>query len=377
MLINCLPYPTLAAHTWVCEQEKPVIRPRQLDVDQQALPRCQRFVTRRVTNVEGFVERPNIPQVGGLKPMAELALVLIRSSSQKGVARFWLTIGLQHRLNSHSTSQSWKKGSRVGSMTDTPFGDPVTSVPLKPHSLVFVVAQIRFPLVVSINEERFVGPFQELIRSDYPELERATEAQVLLGPDGVQKVEGGVVWTFSAAQDGWQVALTPSFVALSTPTYTNRDDFLSRLDTLLALTEQWLKPRRVTRFGVRYVDRIDGAKLDRLTEFVRTEVLGPIAVELGEGASLRHSITECSYDLEHGNTFRARWGRLPAGASLDPSVPPVKSASWVLDLDAAVENVDFDRAELTARAATFGDVIYRYYRWAVTSEFLRAHGGQL
>src|SRR4051812_33069881 len=97
---------------------------------------------------------------------------------------------------------------------ETPFGDPVASVPLKPASLVFVVAQVRFPLVVSIGEERFVGPFQEMIRGGYPELERATEAQVLLGPDGVQKIEGGVVWKFSSAPDSWQVALTPSFVAL-------------------------------------------------------------------------------------------------------------------------------------------------------------------
>ena len=96
-----------------------------------------------------------------------------------------------------------------------------------------------------------------------------------------------------------------------------------------------------------------------------------------EGGSLRHTITECSYDLEQGNSLRARWGRLPAGASLDPSVPPVKSTSWVLDLDAAVENIDFDRAELMSRAVTFGDVIYRYYRWAVTSEFLKAHGGKV
>lgn len=262
-------------------------------------------------------------------------------------------------------------------MIETPFGNPVASVPLKPPSLVFVVAQIRFPLVVSINEERFVGPFQEMIRAEYPELERATEAQVVLGPDGVQKIEGGVVWKFSAAPDGWQVALTPSFVALSTAKYKSRDDFLGRLDTLLDRTEQWLKPRRVTRFGIRYVDRIDGKKLDRLTEFVRPEVLGPTAIDPGIGGSLRHTITECTYELESGGGLRARWGRLPAGASLDPSVPPVKSASWVLDLDASAENLEFDRSALMNRADTFGDVIYRYYRWAVTTEFLRAHGGKV
>jgi uncharacterized protein (TIGR04255 family) len=216
-----------------------------------------------------------------------------------------------------------------------------------------------------------------MIRADYPELERATEAQILLGPDGVQKLEGGVVWKFSSAPDSWQVALTPSFVALSTAQYTSREDFLGRLDTLLERTEEWLRPRRVTRFGVRYIDRVEGKKLDRLADFVRPEVLGPTAVSTGEGASLNHAITECSYDLGDRNSLRARWAQLPAGASLDPSVPPAKSASWVLDLDAAVENIDFDRVELMERAVRFGDVIYRYYRWAVTVEFLRAHGGKV
>ncbi len=261
-------------------------------------------------------------------------------------------------------------------MIETPFGAPVPSVKLKSPSLVFVVAQVRFPLVVSINEERFVGPFQEMIRPDYPELERATEAQVLLGPEGVQKLEGGTVWTFSSRPGEWQVALTQGFVALSTANYTNRQDFLGRLGALLEHVQQWLKSRRVTRFGIRYVDRIDGKKLDRLGEMVRSEVLGPTIVPLTAGASLRHSLTECSYDLPDGESLRARWGRLPEGTSLDPSVPPAKSASWVLDLDASVENLEFDRDDLLDRAARFGDVIYRYYRWAITDDFLRAHGGK-
>lgn len=268
-------------------------------------------------------------------------------------------------------------GSIVGSMIDQPFGEPVTSVQLRRHSLVFVVAQIRFPLVVSINEERFVGPFQEMIRFEYPELERAVEAQVLLGPDGVQKSEGGVVWKFSSGLGQWQVALTPGFVALSTSTYTDRREFLGRINFLLERLEEWLRPRRVTRLGIRYVDRIDGTDMDRLSEFVRPEVLGPALIEPGQYGALRHALTECQYDLADGSSLRARWGRLPPGTSLDPSVSPVDTPSWVCDLDAAVENLDFDRSALMARAATFGDVIYRYYRWAVTPEYIRAHGGEV
>ena len=41
-------------------------------------------------------------------------------------------------------------------MIDEPFGPAVPSVPLVDSPLTFVVAQIRFSLVASISEERFV-----------------------------------------------------------------------------------------------------------------------------------------------------------------------------------------------------------------------------
>ena len=242
---------------------------------------------------------------------------------------------------------------------------------------MFVVAQVRFPLVVSINDESFVGPFQEWIRTQYPDLERAVEAQVMLGPDGVHRSEGGVVWKFSSPNNDWHVALTTGFVALSTTAYTTRFEFLERLRFVLNALEEWLRPRRVTRLGIRYVDRLDGADVDRLGTYVRPEVLGPAIVEPGDLGVLRHALTECHYELSGGTSLRARWGRLPAGTSLDPSVSAAAGPSWVCDLDASIENIEFDKDDLMGRAATFGDVIYRYYRWAVTDEFIRAHGGVL
>ena len=262
-------------------------------------------------------------------------------------------------------------------MLDHPFGPPIASVTLDPHSLVFVVAQIRFPLVVSINDERFVGPFQELIRTEYPDLERAVEAQIMLGPEGVHRSEGGTVWKFSSPNNDWHVALTTGFVALSTTAYTSRIEFLDRLRFVLDAIEEWLRPRRVSRLGIRYVDRLDGTDVDRLSTFVRAEVLGPAFVEPGEHGTLRHALTECHYELSGGASLKARWGKLPPGTSLDPSVAAASGPSWVCDLDASIENIEFDKNDLMARVATFGDVIYRYYRWIVTDEFIQAHGGVL
>ena len=110
-------------------------------------------------------------------------------------------------------------------MIDKPFGPAVPSVPLADSPLTFVVAQIRFPLVASISEERFIGPFQEWIRQDYPDLKKEIEAQVVVGPDGAHAAQGGTVWRFTDDAHGWEVALAPEFIALATKTYSDRADF--------------------------------------------------------------------------------------------------------------------------------------------------------
>ena len=264
-----------------------------------------------------------------------------------------------------------------GPMIESPFGKPVPSIQLTRNSIVFVVAQIRFPLIASINDESFVAPFQELIRSEYPDLARGTGAQMLIGVDGAQRVESGTVWSFTSDDGRWQIAVTSAFVSLSTSEYSNRTEFLERLGFLVGHVETWLRPKKILRFGVRYVDRISGPKLKKLRDLINPEVCGPSLVSLGKAVQLQHSITECNYSLGENTSLRARWGLLPENASLDPSVAGVPTKSWVLDLDASVESINFDRVETSERAAQFIDTIYRYFRWATTDEFIRTHGGNL
>jgi uncharacterized protein (TIGR04255 family) len=73
----------------------------------------------------------------------------------------------------------------------------------------------------------------------------------------------------------------------------------------------------------------------------------------------------------------ARWGRLPAGATVDPAaIEPAQEKSWILDLDmfsAAPMPFAVDRA--VAEAQRFAERIYTIFRWAVTDDFLRRYGG--
>lgn len=261
---------------------------------------------------------------------------------------------------------------------DSPFGPAVESVPLPRSPLAFVVAQVRFPLVASIAEQEFIAPFQERIRSTYSDLKAENETQVTLTPDGIQVKEGSRVWRFSESDGPWEVTLSSEFLALSTRSYTNRDDFMTRLGVLLGALEERVAPRTVRRLGVRYIDRVIGPEASResMTTLVRPEVVGVTAVDLPDAVRQSHSLTECEYHFEEDppSSLRAKWGFLPPNATFDPAVQPADKDSWVLDVDCSHNERPFDSEAILTAARAFTDRIYRYFRWAVTDEFLTHYG---
>ena len=264
---------------------------------------------------------------------------------------------------------------------DTPFGPPVEEIPLPGTPLVLALAQVRFPPIVSIEtNESFIGTFQERIRNEYPVLTPDDEMAVLIGPEGPVERERHRVWRFSQHKGDWQVALTKDFIALSTNRYTSRADFLERLETLLAAVEETISPRVCTRLGVRYLDRIiNSAHLARISELVNDPIQGAARSSLGgSDVAETHALSDHLYQLPDESALHARWGFLPGGATFDTAIEPAESESWVLDLDAyTTEPTDWSAAVLVDRSRLFSERIYRYFRWAVTNEFLTEHGGQL
>lgn len=267
----------------------------------------------------------------------------------------------------------------MGSVIETPFGSPVDEVPLPAAPLVLVVVQARFERVASILEEQFIAPFQEAIRDTYQVMNAEQQAGIVVTPDGrIAPTAGSNIWRFDERPAGWQVSLAPDFLALSTPNYTSRQDLLARLAVVLAAAADHLRVRFCSRLGVRYVDRVtDPALLEGLPALVRPEVLGATVAKLGDPEATRvHQFVDAAYALPGSVEMHARWGVLSGGSTFDPSVAPAEGASWVLDLDAAVSERPFDAAALGGAAEDLCQRIYRFFRWAVTDEFLRAHGGR-
>jgi|GEM_PF-196656 len=256
-------------------------------------------------------------------------------------------------------------------------GPPPSEVPLPEPPLVRVIAQVRFPLIASVEKREFIAPFQEAIRKDYPALRPEQSRSVVLGPQGVVGTRSNTVWRFYDAGNAWSVTLAPDFLALETGEYSSRDDFLRRFEQVLHALKAHLDPQVIDRLGVRYIDRILGDNLTDIAELVRPEIAGILTTPLAEHADL--SISENVFVLpDDAGRVTARWGLVPARGTVDPgAVDPIEEASWLLDLDAfQVDTCPLDVVLVITQARAFTERIYSIFRWAVTDEFLRRYGGK-
>ena len=263
---------------------------------------------------------------------------------------------------------------------DTPLaGPPPPEVPLTDPPLVRVIAQVRFPLIASLEKREFIAPFQEAIREFYPVLRPEEGRSVVLGSQGVVDTRSNTLWRFHEARGAWRVTLAPDFLALETTKYTSREDFMERLRLVLEALNEHVDPQVLDRLGVRYIDRVSGENLSALPQLVRPEVAGIMGSPLS--ARAQHAVSENVFILPgNAGQITARWGLLAARSTIDPgALDAIDEPSWILDADAfqsfqtGSRRLDVDSAVEQARG--FAERIYSIFRWAVTNEFLRRYGG--
>ena len=263
---------------------------------------------------------------------------------------------------------------------DTPLaGPPPPEVPLTDPPLVRVIAQVRFPLIASLEKREFMASFQEAIREFYPVLRPEEGRSVVLGSQGVVDTRSNTLWRFHEARGAWRVTLAPDFLALETTKYTSREDFMERLRLVLEALKEHLDPQVLDRLGVRYIDRVSGENLSALPQLVRPEVAGILGSPLA--ARAHRAVSENVFILPgNAGQITARWGLLAPQSTIDPgALDPIDEASWILDADAfqsfqtGSRRLDVDSAVEQARG--FAERIYSIFRWAVTNEFLRRYGG--
>jgi uncharacterized protein (TIGR04255 family) len=245
---------------------------------------------------------------------------------------------------------------------------------------VRVLGQVKFPRIAKLSEESYIANFQEAIRQDYPHFESEVIQGVelnLVGPALQHRVTTATVWRFFDKNRIVRVTLGADAITLETAKYVSRDDFLQRMKGILEALAISIRPSHVQRVGFRYVDRIEGElNLSALKDLVHQELLNVLQPDLMKHIDI--SMTELTSTTKEGKLI-ARYGLSPAGFSHDPDMaPPVGGPSWVLDVDSfstACEGSNFDADMLCGELDKVAARAYAFFRWSVTSEFLRRFGG--
>lgn len=247
-------------------------------------------------------------------------------------------------------------------------------IPLENPPLKSVLAQIRFPTILSVNQHNssMVASFQEAVREEYPEyILRVQELQNAVGPS-IELLHH----RFRSA-DGWEITLNSDFVALATNSkFKTNADFASRIEAMCKSVQECIKPGQVTRLGIRFIDRVEGDALEKIQSYVKSDFLGALARFSDRGISL---VTQ-GVMTHSDTTLVVRWGWLPPEHVIPQQtmIPSIEEPCWFLDSDihsSVVQSNDFNPGEIASKAEKLAGQVYAVFREVFTDGFIRSCGG--
>lgn len=259
-----------------------------------------------------------------------------------------------------------------------PFAE-AAEIHLSRAPLVRVLAQVRWDELTQFQDfESKANALAELIEDEFPIRTQQNEVQFQVGPQGVLPLPSTTsIHQLNSKDDSLRVYFAPTFLTLETAKYSSRDEFCGKFEQLLRHVSSIATIPRAVRVGFRYVNRIENTTgFDELELLVRPELLGGRNIEGLGNAVVRHTLSETLFGTARGNLL-TKWGILPVGGSIDPTIEPVNSPSWVLDLDAFSDTkVDFAPGALTRQIRELSSLGYGFFRWAVTPAFIERFEGE-
>lgn len=257
-------------------------------------------------------------------------------------------------------------------------------IPLDPDPLVRTIAQVRFQQLTKFtaNEDAVAAAIATALADEYPLIEEGREVSVTLTPGGMSESSTSTrLWRLASADGSWQISFGGTFLSIDTTAYTRRTDFAQRLTAAWDALNTQVQVPFITRLGVRYINQLADREvhLNRLPELLRPEALGVGIAEEHPGVELMSNICEAQYRFADGGRLMARWGLLPAGVIIDTASQPYSYSTWVLDTDSYQEFTPGAKKpdDLAEEVKALSLNAYRFFRWAVTEEFLKVFGGEL
>lgn len=265
------------------------------------------------------------------------------------------------------------------------FENPVIAdVPLDPAPLARVIGQLRFgTLSVLASGDEAAQAFMKALSEDYPFVEQGVQQALRFTPgQPVEPTEIGKLWRLRSPDRQTLVALNNGALTLETTDYRGRTVFCDELARLAGIFRDVTRVPAYSRVAIRYTNRLQGTEtLARLTDLIHPELLGLVGADTGPGVDLTFTLSQAQFAFGDARNLLVQYGRLPGGATFDPTIDAAPEPNWVLDLDSSEEFSDSqkglaaDAHSVKAAAVTCAERAHTFFRWAVTDRFLTHFGG--
>lgn len=256
--------------------------------------------------------------------------------------------------------------------------------------LVQALAQVRYPLVASLETMTGIAPLQESLRDEFPYMqqEQVQELSLVSGPAGpAAAAASSVTWKMSDDAGRMLVIGSGTSTLSVNNQYTNVDDFLESFYHLLTGLSEVVRIPRCDRIGIRFLSFAEALPADAQSwrRWFRDDITGwPGSAAVLEG-TLSSTMTQTQ--LIHPPTGNLagppadiqaviRHGAVPEGTTV-PGIPPyeVTTDGFLMDLDLyVVGEQPFNVDRLTSQFQILHSQIDRFFYWTLT-ESGREHFG--
>jgi len=273
---------------------------------------------------------------------------------------------------------------------------PLFNIPETPQyrlsnaPLAQALAQVRFPLLASLESMSGIAPLQDALRGDFPymEQEKTQEISFVVGPAGPAAGSSAesVTWKFTNDEDTVIVIGAGSATLSAGASYSGVAGFSKDFASMLGALASAAVPR-CDRLGVRYLSLAANLPGEDRSwgKWFKPEIVGWAGADVVEPSSLETSMNQVKLrcapvgdlagppaDIE----ATVRHGAVPAQTTV-PGIPPIQVAqsSYLLDLDVyVVGHQAFDTASILEQFELIHSQIDRFFFWSLTSEGVEHFG---
>jgi uncharacterized protein (TIGR04255 family) len=225
----------------------------------------------------------------------------------------------------------------------------IPQIPSKKFDVNFIktaVCELKFPTILEFEKNPPVD-IQKKLRKDYPLFNRVKSLDV-----GLNKTSTSQHYTLHSSDGKWFVTIKPDFISLETTSYKTFEDFLKRLEVVLAASISSIDTDFFTRVGLRYINLIPIGGSE-FKGFVNPTLVAPFENDIFGDLSqysqiVSGALSSGRYNFRHG---------------IKPLESDSQKPEYFLDFDYYNEMVSTDNVTETLKA--FHEYNFSFFYWCL------------